>query len=606
MKIIPKFQQGGGLESLFTIYQPVQIETPRQAPASSRSSKSKDEDDDDKGKITEKDLLTMLKDLDGLPNEMQALVEGLMSSLRAAKAFGSSDLNDLAVTYIGALSKLKQAKYNRDLFKDTYERAVANNSLNDVAITLSGEILTLDKNNKITPFSPEEWAKVKNTRKYRPLTNSNLLWLRSHKPEYINDNKVFQIVENGIGLESVHKMIKDRFQKLGTTETSSDFFIPTDVAKGQKIIGEMLQYGPEGYYKLTKELSTVDQQAITATITYIYGSLPANAKARLAMETQTGTQKSVQDFITAMLFGTVDSKFKTSAQYLGSEAKLEGEGGEGKNNMNIAQKLLAGYGAPETFGVNIGDSKLTLVQSNVLPLVGKGDNPLEVRQPISKVTESSLGGLLNLNSASMGGQIIPSYELNHIITQDAKIRTIDFPCIINEDGTIVPNISPEISKRKKEADSELQQMGINVNDSKQVKTQYQTINQVYQKYQLDPPYTPSGELNKKWARFAILAVATDGRGLEFADKSLLEVVPEGGERESIISAIQESDKNYTFDSGWAWNRNHIYKGVLWVPLYESYNAASATNKISSKTAMQYDIWDQAINNKVPLSTKQYY
>ena len=53
---------------------------------------------------------------------------------------------------------------------------------------------------------PEEWVQAKQSGEYQALTNSNLLWYRSQHPEYVNNNKVFQIVENGIGLEQVHKM----------------------------------------------------------------------------------------------------------------------------------------------------------------------------------------------------------------------------------------------------------------------------------------------------------------------------------------------------------------------------------------------------------------
>ena len=603
----PKYQQGGGFESLFTIYKPIQTETPRRAAAPSRRSESREKDDSDKGKLTEKELFSMLKDLDGLPNEMQQLVSSLTNTLRIAKVTGQDDINDLATTYLTNLYKLKQAKYNRDLFKETYDRAVENNSLNDIAITLNGSVLALDKDQKIVAMRPEEWVQAKQSGEYQALTNSNLLWYRSQHPEYVNNNKVLQIVENGIGLESVHKMIKDRFRELGSTETGSETFIPKEVAKGQQIIEQMLQYGPEGYYKRSSELTQTDQSQVNATLAYIYSTLPANAKTRLMLETKDGTKESAQSIIGAMILGTLDSKTKYSAQYVGTESKLTGTKTEkDSDKMNIAEKLITGYGALETFGINIGDSNLTIVKANTLPLVGKEDKDLGVRKPISDVMQSSLGRILDLQSASIGGQIISSFDLNHVITQDGKIRTIDFPCIQNENGTIVPNISPEVRQKKKEADEELRQMGININDKKQAESQYYTINQVYQKHKLDPPYSSSGKLNQKWARFAIIAVATDGNVVK-GNTSLLQEVTDDYEAENIISAIQESDKNYSFSKGilGLWG-DSIYKGVMWVPLFESYNMASATDKISASDAMQKDIYDQAIQSRTQLTTEQIY
>lgn len=604
--MISKFQQGGGFESLFTIYKPIQTETPRRERTSSRESKSREsrsrkDEDDTKGKLTEKDLFEMLKNLEGLPNEMQNMMSNMITTLNNAKVMGADGIQDLAATYIRNLYSLKEAKYNKEQFDHTYNQAVANKSLNEVAIDQNGSILAIDSNGELKSFNPQQWAKVKDSNKYEPLTNGNLLWMRSHLPQYANKNQLLRIVENGIGLDEVHKMIKDRFQQMGKTETSTDTFIPQEVAKGQQILAQMISLGPEGYYKYTQELSSSSEAQVKAALNYIYNTLPLNAKTRLAIETQDGSQDSVIGLIENMITGTIDSKIKNSAQYIGSEAKVTGSD---SSNMNIAQKLIAGYGAPETFGINIGDENLTTVRSNVLPLVGKNDSKLGVRKPISDVMESSLGGILNLQSASIGGQIISSFDLNHVITQDGKIRTIDFPCIQNENGTIVPNINPEIRKKKKDADLELKQMGIDINDKQQAETQYQTINQVYQKHELDAPYSSSGQLSGNWARFAIMAVATDGKVVN-GDKTLLQEVTDDYEAQNIVSAIQEADKNYSFSNS-IFGGDAIYKGIMWVPLFESYNAASATTRMNQSTVKKNDMYDQVISNRARLTTDQIY
>lgn len=599
--MISKFQQGGGFESLFTIYKPIQTESPRRERTSSRESRSRKDEDDTKGKLTEKDLFEMLKNLEGLPNEMQNMMSNMITTLNNAKVMGADGIQDLAATYIRNLYSLKEAKYNKEQFDNTYKQAVANKSLNEVAIDQNGSILAIDSNGELKSFNPQQWAKVKDSNKYEPLTNGNLLWMRSHLPRYANKNQLLRIVENGIGLDEVHKMIKDRFQQMGKTETSTDTFIPQEVAKGQQILAQMISLGPEGYYKYTQELSSSSKAQVKAALNYIYSTLPLNAKTRLAVETQDGSPDSVIGLIGDMIAGTINSKIKNSAQYIGSEAKVAESD---SSNMNIAQKLIAGYGAPETFGINIGDEDLTIVRSNVLPLVGKNDSELGVRKPISDVMESSLGGILNLQSASIGGQIISSFDLNHVITQDGKIRTIDFPCIQNENGTIVPNINPEIRKKKKDADLELKQMGIDINDKQQAETQYQTINQVYQKHELDAPYSSSGQLSGNWARFAIMAVATDGKVVN-GDKTLLQEVTDDYEAQNIVSAIQEADKNYSFSNS-IFGDDAIYKGIMWVPLFESYNAASATTRMNQSTVKKNDMYDQVISNRTRLTTDQIY
>jgi len=82
MKIIPKFNEG----SYFTVYTPISEKELERARISSSSKRSSSESDfssksSSKGGLTEKDFYNMLKDIDGLPNEMKAVVDNLMNTL---------------------------------------------------------------------------------------------------------------------------------------------------------------------------------------------------------------------------------------------------------------------------------------------------------------------------------------------------------------------------------------------------------------------------------------------------------------------------------------------------------------------------------------------
>lgn len=123
MNIVPKLYGGGDISSLFTTYRPVQ--TPQvQAPQSvklsnsdkeslSIKSSSKDEDKEDtKGELTEKDLFNMIKDVDGLPNEMKSIITDLKRTL-ATESLVGIDTGELANTYLSSLYKLKVANQNK-------------------------------------------------------------------------------------------------------------------------------------------------------------------------------------------------------------------------------------------------------------------------------------------------------------------------------------------------------------------------------------------------------------------------------------------------------------------------------------------------------------
>lgn len=598
---IPKYQQGGGFESLFTIYKPIQIETPRRAAAPSRRSESREKDDSDKGKLTEKELFSMLKDLDGLPNEMQQLVSSLTNTLRIAKITGQDDINDLATTYLTNLYKLKQAKYNRDLFKETYDRAVENDSLNDIAITLDGSVLALDKDQKIVSMRPEEWVQVKKSKEYQALTNSNLLWYRSQHPKYVNDNKILQIVENGIGLESVHKMIKDRFRELGSTETGSETFIPKEAAKGQQIIEQMLQYGPEGYYKISAELTQTEQRQVDATLAYIYSTLPANARTRLALETSDGTEKSAQSIIRAMIFGTLDSKTKYSAQYVGTDEKLSGKKSTGKIedlDGTVPGMFLAGLGDKETFIINAGTAAHYSVNSNVLPLTDASDKPLGAQTTLQKVSEGRFGGILNFRSVTMGGQLVDPMAFSKVVVSDGKIASVDFPCqVVN--GVVMPKITPDIVSRKQKADREIMSRGINLNDKSSIRLNYQIINQIYQDNELSPAYDANGNLiSGSWARFGVLNGVAGNKVLNVDIYSGNPLLQEDT-NDFHIQSYQEITKTEEWDPKDKWkifegDADVLYKGTIWIPLNVDYVSAFIGSGMSMKQAVDLDARTQAL------------
>lgn len=598
---IPKYQQGGGFESLFTIYNPIQTETPRRAAAPSRRSESKEKDDSDKGKLTEKDLFSMLKDLDGLPNEMQTLVSSLTNTLRIAKITGQDDINDLATTYLTNLYKLKQAKYNRDLFKETYDRAVENNSLNDIAITLNGSVLALDKDQKIVAMRPEEWVQAKQSGEYQALTNSNLLWYRSQHPEYVNNNKVLQIVENGIGLESVHKMIKDRFRELGKTDTGSETFIPKEAAKGRQIIEQMLQYGPEGYYKISEELTQTDQRQVDATLAYIYNTLPANARTRLALETSDGTQKSAQSIIGATIFGTLDSKTKYSAQYIGTDEKLSGKKKSALGDIDgtTPAMFLAGLGDKQSFIINAGTSSSFMVQSNTLPLTDSNDKPLGVQTTLQKVSEGRYNGILDFRSVTMGGQLVDPMAFGKVVVSDGKITSVDFPCE-NVNGVIIPKLSPDIVNKKQKADQEIRSRGINLNDKNSIATNYQAINQIYQNNGLTPAYDSTGNpIQGSWARFGVANGVAGNTALNldaFSSNPLLQEDTNDFHIQSYMEVTKteewdKKDKWKTFEG----DADVLYKGIIWIPLRVDYVSAFTGQNISMREAMDLDTRTQALN-----------
>jgi hypothetical protein len=176
--------------------------------------------------------------MDGLPNDMNQITASLLSVLNDAQVTGIDGITDLSTTYVKILNKLKNAKFNKEEYKNAYDRAKDNKSLNDVAISETGKVYVLDSKNQLKTITPEQYYNIKSGNshmKVTPLTNGNLLWLRSNSPKFTNDNTILQIVTNGIGLEKVTELIRNAVTGFKLSqETSIDHLEYRDGSKKKK------------------------------------------------------------------------------------------------------------------------------------------------------------------------------------------------------------------------------------------------------------------------------------------------------------------------------------------------------------------------------------
>lgn len=153
---------------------------------------------------------------------------------------GTADVSDLASTYLSNLYQIKMASYNKKEYDKAYTEVTKNGGLNEYAITASGQVIVMDEDDNLKQISVSEL--LKGTSKYRPLTNSNLLYLRAYQPEYINNNQILNTVANGIGMEQVDKMIREKLSSLGTSESvRSGYSVKSDsyIAQGLNVLSQV-------------------------------------------------------------------------------------------------------------------------------------------------------------------------------------------------------------------------------------------------------------------------------------------------------------------------------------------------------------------------------
>jgi hypothetical protein len=81
--------------------------------------------------------------------------------------------------------------------------AIKNEGLNEIAIGSDGGIYIYDNDNKLQYISYQEYLKNKSKYKRGPLTANNLLWLRAHDSQFVNNNEILWSVSNAIGMKEV-------------------------------------------------------------------------------------------------------------------------------------------------------------------------------------------------------------------------------------------------------------------------------------------------------------------------------------------------------------------------------------------------------------------
>lgn len=603
MKIIPKFQQGGN--SLFTVYTAVQTpqyprsikqsDTDKQSLTVKDSSKS-EEKDDSKGKLTEKELFAMIKDIDGLPNEMRILARNLKQTLETERLIGV-DTGQLANTYIDNLIKMKIANQNKTRFDEVVKDAKENGSIGEAAITLDGNLLTTDNKGKVRKISVENY--LQSGGKYELLTNSNLAWLRKYDPKYAftDSNNVFEIIQNGMGYESFQALLDKAKGALGNYK-----YEETGMAGKQALLGlqslqnmskedqqKTLDAALNGIYEYTAS-STSNEQQVMSLINYLSTALPKRAKVWASLKMKIPDQeKATKALVGEYLKGQLNIDKKYNVKYLGTEDELT----KGKNksdldniNMNTPMKFLEGQGVRGEYILNPGTSRAIHVSSSTMPLTDSAGKPIGVNSTFEDAAGGEYNGILDLANVTIAGHIIDSSRFGGIILKDGKISSIDYPCIIKDNGEIIPNTSPKLAKAKQDAERLLKQKGVDVTNPDHIKKYWKAINLAYKKFGLPEAYNEHGDPIGTWRRFGVVNVYTSDKvvGLDdMDDNPLLKEITDDSTIDNLVEITK--DKNFSkkgFFNSITGSYNRFYEGTLWVPIDVNYQSAGITTNMNGK------------------------
>lgn len=598
MKVIPKLQDGGFM-SLFTQYAPIQSPAPSQSARSysSREERGSEREESTKGKLTEKDLFELVSKVDGLPNDTRALVSNLSNMFQMQQLTGTADIADLASIYLSNLYQIKMVSYNKKEYDKAYTEVTKNGGLNEYAITTSGQVIVLDEDDNLQQISVSEL--LKGTGKYRPLTNSNLLYLRAYQPEYINNNQILNTVSNGIGMEQVNKMIREKLSSLGTSETvRSGYSVKADsyIAQGLNVLSHVESAAVAGQTGMTldgmykNKIITKDQkQQAEAALQYIYNTLPDNAKTLLSLKAgnasnpQAGAQAVILQLITSRMDQTNSSETTwegTLEQVTKGPGKSRSGSGSGDDGLGSDDIKTDPYynmsrmigGNPTSLSVNKGTNYQMDVDGVNYPSIPGFDGKPIGKTSLENLLVSGLQGVVtDKNAITFGNVVLSSTDFDNIMYDGTGGTMAILPTKMSASGRKVVDL--EALDRWEAANKQLRDMGIN---SIYDPDHQQEVIQVLYQNQLEKLVNVStGSLDySALGQFMIVdGYAVDNSSKNtFKDSSFVTKVDDNSEEIPMIEKALSTDKdqsNYKIDvNNWYdWNgHDTVYKGSIYIPI----------------------------------------
>lgn len=601
--MIFKFQQGGTTPP-FVAYQPVIVSDKRTSAIPEEAVAAKVASDADKGKLTSKDLYTMLKEkLKGLPSDVDVAMQKLQSVEESLNLdFFHDFTSNVENRYLNALQTMNQLSFSREQYDKALDNVKSNGGLNEAAIDQYGQVyMTNGKDYKL--MSPEK-AKQSG---WKQMTNQDLLYLRANDPSLSGKDEILNVVNNGIGISQVTKMIQDSIGNLGTNSNSETAYATTQ--QGQLIQGlndfikaaqETGQYDAsiEDLYKAQIINKTQAQQAQQA-IAYIYKTLPQNAKSLLKTRTEGGTDKEALNLISTLVLSktsedrsfTVDLEGGPTKKSMSKDANA-GSKDDTELKTSLPLQVMQDMGGADIAPVTIdkGDGVQMSVYGSFFSAINdKKGEPIVNTSLQNMLAQSGLQDIVkNVRSITFGDQKLTPEQLSKITYNNTGIVRADLP--VNEDGTVKLSVLDDFNA----AMNEIKGLG---NASRE------QVEAIKAKYHLDQYLKDDGTPDPKHTAPFMLTegYTTEKNGIEDTAyvkhiknptddqiQLIKDSLTVGTGKDAKVPDIDTFDWYNPFD--WFGTEN-IYKATIYIPISNNVGAAvrGGNQNLDYNEALKYEM-----------------
>lgn len=580
-----KFQEGGEFDDYF--YAADVGYDSSKSTKSSAATTTKSSDDD----LTDKDILNLFKDIDGLPNEMVLKVNEFKQELQYANITGDN-VSTLASSYLNTLLDLQILKQNKKKYDDAMQTAKENGSLNEIALSSDGRsYIAQTKDGKLVTVKPQQYKNNKS--KYALLTNAQLAQLRAYQPELVNNQSIFNIIQNSVGFDSFQKALNLANITLGTRgqNTAGSVVLENDISKAQKgmaalqllnqnekiqLLSSMYDSG-SGKYRYSKRTQS-NLEDIAAYMNYLVAALPNNMKLWATTKTkQTNPNLAAYELIKTYLSGKISTQDDFNVYYSSSSKGSGGGDGSSASDKKDDQKIgfwgqvQRGMGGTPTI-VQIQKGTTNMSVSGIQYGMSEG---MEMSyQSLKQYLQDSKLPYIKSAKITFGDQVLADY--NDIAINGADgITVATLPK--NPDGTVNFSMMDEFTK----ITEKLQAEDLHPGDP----DYNRRLNEEIEKSGKFPSLYKNGHLNiESYGNFILInGIASDKtrikegnsqKRISLGDTGSEWIVHNQDYEEDLIGALSTDDKEYDINQQDFWEpdwtpwktHDFVYQGVIYIPI----------------------------------------
>lgn len=601
--MIFKFDQGGWIPPLVS-YTPVIVSDKRVPTATQETSNKSD------GGLSSKDIFSMIKDrFKGLPSDQQAVMAKLTPIFAPTNIWDPSTTGSTESKYLQALSAMANLEFNLNQYDKAYEIARANNSLNEAAITTTGQVycVNLTDKNDYKLMTPQQ---LKNQSKYIPITNQDLLYLRANIPTMAFNNQLTSTVSTSTSMKQITDTIKSTIANLGNSsqDTTTYATAPSGtVITGMQTIKQLLesqtgQIDPtlQDLYKHNEKNSDQLKQAQHA-LKWLYRQLPENQKALIMLKTDNGTvEEAIQlmyELVAASLSDSMTSDWSLVGGPTFKAISKQSNAGKVTDNTemksNFLTNVMLGQGAAQRDLIT-----LDVGEGSQLNVFGDFYNQIQTEKDNTPITNTSMADMLaksglqritkNLHAITFGDKKVSMEQLNNISYNNTGCVRANLP--VNQDGTVKLEVLDDFNN----AMNEIKLAGDN-------KTM---IKSIVSKYKLDSYIDSNGNTNPKTCAPFIVTEGYTNENVVKADGS--KFIKKVDLNEDQIQLINDSINSTRGKKAAKFNIDEwftdTYKAAIYIPITNNLNVGLQNQNVDQDETDSLETKYQNFNRMVGAKT----